>query len=157
MKTHVIEEIHPGVFYTLLDFPKPSIVLELLCDSYPWVMRWETQVGDHTWQEFNLPIDGLDGSRNVFTRAVEYDYVVKTSQFRDLYSDSSSIQLAQFMKFPQDHLRLDTIKGKQRYRLLAEVGWYFTCDIPGARDFAPIESPDRTLIQKAIELTEAGD
>lgn len=157
METHVIKEIHPGVYYTLLDFPKPSIVLELLSDSYPWIMRWETHVGNHTWQQYTLPINGLGASREVFTRCVEYDYVVETSKFREFYSDSSSLQLAQLKKFPQNHLRLQTIKGKQRYRLLAEVDWHFVCDIPGARDYAPIESPDRNLIQKAIELTEADD
>jgi len=155
METHVIHEIHPGVFYTLLDFPKPSIVIDLLSDDYPWVMRWGNHVGDSTWQEYNLPIKGLNDSRDVFTRGVEYDYVVETSKFLEMYSDRSSVELAQLRKFPQDYLNLKNINGKERYRLLAEVDWYFTCDIPGARDYAPIESPDRNLIEKAIKLTEA--
>jgi hypothetical protein len=65
--------------------------------------------------------------------------------------------LAQFKNFPQNHLGLTKIKGKQRYRLLGELDWNFVCDIPGARDYAPIESPYRQLIEKAIEVTEADD
>ena len=72
-----------------------------------------------------------------------------------MYSDSNSIKLGQFMRFPQDHLDLKNLKGKQRYRLLNDIGWHFICDIPGARDYAPIESPNRQLIERAIEVTEA--
>ena len=155
VETHVIREIQPGVYYTILDFPEPSIVLDLLSDSYSWVMRSGVNAGNNRWQEFNLPINGLNESRDVFARRIEYDYVVETSRFREIYADSQTIELAQLGKFPQDHLNLKTIKGKQRYRLLAEVDWHFTCEIPGAIDYASIESPDRALIEKAIQLTEA--
>jgi hypothetical protein len=87
LETHVITEIHPGVFYTLLDFPKPSIVLDLLSDSFPWVLRSRHSVGDYTWKKYHLPIDGVAGNTDVFSRVVEYDLLIETEKFRKLYSD----------------------------------------------------------------------
>ena len=155
MEIHVIKTLQPGVFYTLLDFPSPSIVLELLSDSYRWVLRWEYSVGNHQWKEFNLPVRNVNDNVDVFTRSVEYDLLVETQNFRKIYSDNQTMKMVQLKEFPPNHLDMRTLKGEQKYRLLDELGWNFVCNIPGARDYAEIESPSRELIEKAIEINKA--
>jgi hypothetical protein len=151
---HVIKEIAPGVHWALLDFPGTEVVETLLNPQVPYVLCWGGHLGHWRWEKFMLPISSPLQPEPVLARAIEVDFVVETSRFLELLpSLGPGVSAVQLDGVPQDHLDLRRIKGPELWRLLAEVGWYVWCDVPG-NDFAQVASPHRRVVEQAVEWTK---
>ncbi len=152
-ETHVVKEIVPGVFWTLLDFPSINIFQQLIDKSYTHVLCWGHHVGKSKWQEFMIPIVDPKKPESVLARAIEIDFVVPTDRFiRMLPTIGSGIKAVQLSNLPQNHLDLRTMHGKELWILLNEIGWYVWAEILG-NDYAQIASPIRSVVEQAIKLS----
>ncbi len=147
---HQIQEVVPGVHRAILDWPSTEIIPTLLDERHPFVLSWGGHLGDHRWQEFQLPIASPQQPEAVLARRVEVDFVVATSRYLELLPRLGPKQRGvQLLHPPQDHLDLRRIRGPERWRLLEEIGWHVWFDIPG-NDFGEVASPDRAVVEAAV-------
>lgn len=76
--------------------------------------------------------------------------IVLTAEFKEIMLKlDAGIHVIQLNKMPPDYFDLDKIKGKERYRLLAECDWLFEFDVPG-NDYGEIVSPKEALLQNLL-------
>ncbi|MEM8736669.1 MAG: hypothetical protein AAGG44_20735, partial [Planctomycetota bacterium] len=123
-------------------------------DDYPFVLCWRHCTGNFTWQRMKLPLVDTNTNISVRSRMIEFDFVLETDLFRQTFEGfQKSLNVVQINSVPPDHLDLHKVEGSERYRLLDQIGWRFLIQVPGARDFAFVASPDKSLVQKAISIT----
>ena len=147
---HVIQEVAPGVYWALLDFPGVEIVSSLVDPEVPHVLCWEVCLGRWQWERFLLPVGDPLSPEPVLARAVDVDFVVDTSRFLELVPKlGPGISAVQLHATPQDHLDLRKIKGPELWRLLGAVGWHVWFRVPG-NDYAEVASPHRSVVEAAI-------
>ncbi len=80
-----------------------------------------------------------------------------TTRFLSLLpSLGPAIRAVQLKTLPPDYLDLARIQGKERYRLLAEIGWHVLLETP-ANDYGQLMSPHRHVLELALSLTENSD
>jgi len=159
MEVHKIKEIHPSVFWMLLDFPTSKLLPFLLSDEYQYVWCHNHIVGNYSWDEYRLPLFQDKVAYDVVSRIVSFDFIVSTEQFKEILPKlDAGVHVVQLNKMPPDYFDLDRVKGKERYRLLAECDWLFEFDVPG-NDYGQIASPSEELLQNllqnpAVDLSE---
>jgi hypothetical protein len=152
--TNEIKEIHPGVFWTLLEHPTSALFGQLLDPTAPYVLCWSHHVGDFSWQQFALPIVDPTVPEQVLARVANFAFCCSTEQFmRILPALSPSIRAVQLRSLPPNHLDLDRIQGKERWRLLADCGWHVLLDTPG-NDFGEVASTSRHVVENAVALMQ---
>jgi hypothetical protein len=150
LEIHKIKEIHPGVFWMLLDFPTSKLLPFILNDEYQYVWCHDHRVGNYSWDEYRLPLFQDKAAYDVVSRIVSFDFIVPTKKFRELLPKlDAGIHAIQLNKMPPDYFDLDKIKGKERYRLLAECEWLFEFDVPG-NDYGELVSPKEELLQNLL-------
>jgi len=131
MEVHKIKEIHPSVFWMLLDFPTSKLLPFLLSDEYQYVWCHNHIVGNYSWDEYRLPLFQDKVAYDVVSRIVSFDFIVSTEQFKEILPKlDAGVHVVQLNKMPPDYFDLDRVKGKERYRLLAECDWLFEFDVP---------------------------
>ena len=155
LEVHVVKEVASGVFSAVLDFPRKEALLPGLLESaFPYVLCWGHHVGCYRWEPFKVPVVDPQRPEEVLARAIDVDFVVATSRFKELLPDLGpgvcAVQLAQL---PPDYLDLRKIKGKELWRQLNQVGWHVWVNIPG-NDYAQIASPDRDVVARAIACVQ---
>ena len=155
VEPHVLKEVSPGVYWTLLDFPATDMLLPALLDSsFPYVMCWHHQVGHHRWESFQLPVGEPETPEPVLARVIDVDFVVETRRFEQLLPAwGPRVRAVQLARVPPDHLDLRVLQGNALWNLLGEVGWHVWADIPG-NDYAQIASPDRSVVDRAIRIVQ---
>jgi len=152
--TDEIKEIYPGVFWSLLDHPTSVLLGRLLDPATPYVLCWSHHVGNFSWQQFALPIVEPSVPERVLARVASFAFCCSTEQFMRLLPNLPlSIRAVQLRSLPPNHLDLDRIQGKERWRLLAECGWHVMLETPG-NDFGEVASTSRLVVEKAISLMQ---
>ena len=151
MEVHKIKEIHPSVFWMLLDSPTSKLLPFLLSDEYQYVWCHNHIVGNYSWDEYRLPLFQDKVAYDVVSRIVSFDFIVSTEKFKEILPKlGAGVHVVQLNKMPPDYFDLDSVKGKERYRLLAECDWLFEFDVPG-NDYGQIASPNEELLQKLLQ------
>ena len=154
LDVHKIKEIHPGVFWMLLDFPTSKLLHFFLSDEYQFVWCHNHLVGNYTWDKFRLPLFTGNSSYEVISRVVSFDFILPTSKFRNILPQlRAGVHVVQLNKLPPDYFDLDKVKGKERYRLLSECDWLFEFDVPG-NDYGQIASPRKELLEELLNHAE---
>ena len=152
--TNEIKEVHPGVFWSLLDHPTSALLGNLIDPTAPYVLCWSYHVGDFSWQPFALPIVDRAVPEEVLAREAHFAFCCSTEQFmRFLPNLRPAIRAVQLRSLPPNHLDLDRIRGKERWRLLGECGWHVLLDTPG-NDFGEVASTSRQVVEKAVALMQ---
>ena len=150
LKINEIKEIHPGVFWMLLDRPTSNLLHRLLSDKYQYVWCHNHLVGNYTWDKFKLPLTGNSDPYDVISRIVSFDFILPTREFRSALPQlQAGIHVVQLDKLPPDYFDLDKVKGTERYRLLGECDWLFEFDAPG-NDYGQIASPRREWLADVL-------
>lgn len=150
MEVGKIESVYPGVYWSLLDHPQSSLLGKLLDPDLPFVLCWGHTVGRYKWEPFELPIASPDRVESVWARHAQFDFLCATEQFLTwLPHLRSAINAVQLHRRPPDHLDLNKIKGKERWRVLGECGWHVLLSTPG-NDFGEVASPHRAVVELAV-------
>ena len=137
-----VEIMH--LYYIDNDFLKyiidPSI-------KYTWVHKFPVLGID--WQELNWPIFGQE-SVPFMSRQTEMDIIVETSKIETIYSflENNYTHIIQLNKMPPYYLRLDSVQGKERYRLLNEIDFYFELDNGGGQEWGTLTSSNPKFWEK---------
>jgi hypothetical protein len=154
LETDKIKEVAPGVFWVLLWCPESSLLRELLAPA-GYVLCWDYDVGDFTWRDARLPVLDLKEPLTVRTRAVNFDFILPAAEFAEILPRMKpAIRAVQLGKLPPDYLDMRRIKGEQLYRILSECGWHVLLDTP-ANDYGQLMSPNREVVERAVELAGA--
>lgn len=152
IEINTIEEIAHGVYSLILWAPESGLLNELLDKNKPYVLCWDYQIGNYIWEDFALPLIDLCEPINVLSRMARFDFILPTERFLEILPRlKPAIKAVQLDTMPPAYLDMNRIKGKERYRLLNECGWYVLLDTP-ANDYGQVLSPDRTVLEKAIRL-----
>jgi hypothetical protein len=150
LEVHKIKEIHPDVFWMLLDFPTSKLLPFILSDKYQYIWCHNHLVGNYSWNEYRLPLFQDKVAYDVVSRIVLFDFIVPTEKFKEILPKlDAGVHVIQLNKMPPDYFDLDKIKGKERYRLLAECDWLFEFDVPG-NDYGQLASPNEELLQNLL-------
>jgi len=150
LEVHKIKEIHPGVFWMLLDFPTSRLLPFILSDEYRYIWCHNHRVGNYSWAEYRLPLFRDNDAHDVASRIVLFDFIVSTEKFKEILPKvDAGVHVIQLNEMPPDHFDLDKIKGKERYRLLRESDWLFEFDVPG-NDYGHIASPKEELLHSLL-------
>jgi len=145
-EVNVVKEIHPGVFWMLLEFPTSRLLEEILDDSYQYVWCHNHIVGNYSWAQYRLPLFRDNVAYDVTSRIMSFDFLMPTENFKAaLPKCAPGIHVIQLNKMPPDYFDLDKIKGQARYELLADCEWLFEFDVPG-NDNGQIASPNKQLL-----------
>jgi len=148
LEVHKIKEIHPGVFWMLLDFPTSRLLPFILSDKYRYVWCHNHRVGNGSWREYRLPLFLDKDAHDVASRIVFFDFIVPTEKFKEILPKvDAGVHVIQLNEMPPDYFDLDRIKGN--YRLLAKSDWLFEFDVPG-NDYGQIASPKEELLQSIL-------
>ena len=152
---NVIKEVHPGIFWALLDFPAVSIAAQLLDPAVPLSLCWSHHIGDYTWQEFELPLTDPRSAQLVRSRGASFDFLIPTVEFLPLVSHfTHHLNVAQLHSTPPDFLDLARMRGRPLYSALNQCGWHIILELPG-NDFGQVTSPSRAVVERAIDLSAA--
>lgn len=153
-ETNKIKEVAPNVYWVLLWCPESNILHDLLHPEKPYVLCWDYEIGNFSWQEFNLPITTPLKPLKVISRIVNFDFILSTEKFLAILPQlPPAIKAIQLDRLPPNYLDLRKIKGKQLYRVLGECGWHVLIDTP-ANDFGVVMSPQREVLERAIQIVE---
>jgi hypothetical protein len=154
LEPYKIKEIHPGVFWMLLDWPTSKLLSLLLSDEVRYVWCHNHVVGNYTWDTFRLPLFGGNSLYDVISRMVSFDFILPTREFRSILPQlQAGVHVIQLDKLPPDYFDLDKVKGRERYRLLGECDWLFEFDTPG-NDYGQIASPRKNWLEGILTNPE---
>jgi hypothetical protein len=154
LEIHKIKEIHPGVFWMLLDCPTSKLLHFLLSDKYQYVWCHNHLVGNYTWDKFRLPLFRSTSPYDVISRVATFDFILPTGEFRNILPQLRvGVHVVQLNKLPPDYFDLDKVKGKERYRLLSECDWLFEFDAP-ENDYGQLASPQKGLLEGLLNNAE---
>ena len=157
LETNRIEQIAPGVYWLLLWCPESGLLRELLDPKKPYVLCWNFNIGNYAWADFALPLLNPREPIKVLSRMANFDFIMPTEQFLEILPRlKPAIKAVQLDKMPPDYLDMNRIKGKQLYRILDECGWHVLLDTP-ANDYGRILSPNRTVLERAMQLMSSQD
>ena len=97
-----------------------------------------------------MPLFQGEDTHDVASRIVLFDFIVPTGEFKEILPKlDAGVHVIQLNEMPPDHFDLDKIKGKERYRLLAESDWLFEFEVPG-NDYGQIASSKEELLQSLL-------
>ena len=152
IEINTIREASPGVYYVVLWCPESKILSKLLDPEMAVVLCWDHDVGNYSWQEFDLPILGPRESTKALSRIATFDFIVSTERFLQILPRMRPrIKAVQLGRVPPDYLDMRQIRGKPLYKILAECGWHVLLDTP-ANDYGQVLSPKREVLELAIEI-----
>ena len=120
--------INPAVKYTWLhDFPVLGI----------------------DWKELNWSIFGNEHVP-FMSRQTNMDIIIETKKLEPVYSliENNFKHIIQMEKIPPYYLRLDSVVGKERYRILNEIGYYFELDNGGGQEWGSLKSSNPEFWEK---------
>lgn len=150
---NTIKEIHQGQFQIILDFATTKILPYVLSNDYNYVwVNGHTTHNPLEWKEYELPLFNNQHLQKVLARNISFDYVVPTSQFKELLPQlPSGIHLVQMNMLPPYYLNLSSLKGKTRYELLTkECDYLFEIEIPSATDYGSIVSSNKGYLESLL-------
>lgn len=154
LEVHKIKEIHPGVFWMLLDFPTSQLLQFVISDEYEYVWCHNHEVGNYSWDTYHLPLFNDKVAYDVISRVVRFDFIIPTKEFKEILPKlTPGVHVIQLNKMPPDYLDLNKIKGKPRYKLLDECEWLFEFDVPG-NDYGQIMSPKEEVLSGLLHNPE---
>jgi hypothetical protein len=109
--------------------------------KYTWIHKFP--ILGVEWQELNWPIFGQE-TIPFMSRQTSMDIIVETDKLETLYPflDKSGTHVIQMNKIPPYYLRLEDVWGKERYRLLKEIDYYFELDNGGGQEWGTLTSPN---------------
>ncbi|HEY4327294.1 MAG TPA: hypothetical protein VGN20_25125 [Mucilaginibacter sp.] len=154
---NTIKEIFPGQYQIILDFASNDFVKYLISDNVKYVWVHNHWVGNfYEWQKYDLPISGNKKSVNVLARQLSYDFILPTSEFKELMPFiNNGITLTQINHIPKHYLDPKRIQGKTWYELLSkECDYLFEVKIPSPTDYGELLSPDKGFLQALLDNKE---
>jgi len=137
-----VEIMH--LYYIDNDFLKVLINPDI---KYTWIHKFPVLKTD--WQELHWPIFG-EVNVPFLSRQTEMDVIIETNQLEKIYStiETSYTHIIQMNKIPPYYLRLDSIQGKERYKLLNEIDYYFELDNGGGQEWGKLTSSNSQFWEK---------
>ncbi len=152
-----IKETAPGRYRIILDFATTNILPFLIRHNYNyiWVHNHTTGKG-YDWEEFNLPIKDNTVNIKTLARSLTFDFILTTEEFKKIMTNwKGGIELIQMNNIPPYYLDLDKVKGNMRYEILKnECDYLFEVDIPSAKDYGTLISPNREYLQSLLDHPE---
>jgi hypothetical protein len=153
IKPNVIEEIHSGHYWVLLDFPLKDIVLKLLSPEYKYVWLIDYQLNYVVWERPSLFEIDKDLCRT-FIRKTQMEMLMETADFIKMFPKmQGSLHIVQVNKIPPFYMNHENMKGKTWFqKLKEECDYYFEIKLPSVPDYAEMISPDKNLLEKASKI-----
>ncbi len=107
--------------------------------KYTWLHK--LPVLGTEWQELNWPIFGQE-TIPFMSRQKTMDVIVETNRLEIIYPfvEKNCTHIIQMDKVPPFYFRLENIHGKERYRLLNEIDYYFELDNGGGQEWGTLTS-----------------
>jgi len=152
-EANTIQEIFPGHFQVILDYPTAMDLTKILDMSYKFVWVTQHNEGRTTWMPYTHTLYGREvATSDVVVRNVMMEYLMETTSFIELLSDiRQTIRIVQTNLQPPHYLDLGRLKGKQKYELLkSKLDYRLEVEIPGAADYAPLISSDRAFLEDVL-------
>ncbi len=155
VEANKIIELYEGHFQLILDFPDKSELHKVIDKSYEYVWIREHIENAVEWSDYKHSIFGVfDNDVSVKARNVKLEILLKSEDFiKYIPLISQSVKIIQTNLEPPYYLELDKLKGKAKYDLLkTKTDYLFELDMPGAIDYSPIISPNRSYLEKLQRL-----
>ena len=132
-----------------LYYINPDFLKHLIDPSVKYTWLYELPVLGIDWQELNWPIFGKENIP-FMSRQTEMDIIVETEKLESIYPfiEKNHTQVIQMNKIPPYYLRLDSVQGKERYRILNEIDYYFEFDNGGGQEWGTITSSNQQFWKK---------
>jgi hypothetical protein len=129
-----IEIMH--LYYIDNDFLKNLIKAEI---KYTWLHKFP--ILGLEWEELNWPIFG-EANIPFLSRQTQLDLIIETKNLDIVYPriERNYTHVIQMNKIPPYYLRLETVQGKERYRLLNEIEYYFEFYNGGGQEWGTLTS-----------------
>ncbi|MFT3911497.1 MAG: hypothetical protein QM737_18885 [Ferruginibacter sp.] len=115
--------------------------------KYTWIHKFP--VLGIEWQELKWPIFG-EMNIPFLSRQTEMDLIIETNKLDTVYSsiENEYTKIIQMNKIPPYYLRLESVQGKERYRLLNEIEYYFELDNGGGQEWGTLTSSNPEFWEK---------
>lgn len=82
VETNKIEEIYTGHYQTILDFPIPNDLLNIVDSSYKYIWGFEHREAPIEWTNYDFLLFGSKADvEKVKIRNMEMEYLVETASF----------------------------------------------------------------------------
>jgi hypothetical protein len=149
-----IKEIYKGHYQVILDFPSPNDLVKILDTSYKYVWGIEHNENLLEWKKYDYCLYGEKVKSDVvFTRNMEMEYLMETSDFLQLISNiHQTIRIIQTNVIPPYYMNLKQLTGKGKYDLLKnKIDYLFELEMPGAIDYAPLISPNINFLENVVD------
>jgi hypothetical protein len=107
--------------------------------KYTWIHR--LPILRTEWEQLDWPIFGNE-TVPFLSRQTAMDIIVETNKLETIYPfiEANSTVVIQMNKVPPYYLRLEQVQGKERYRLLKEIDFYFELDNGGGQEWGTLTS-----------------
>lgn len=153
-----IQEIYPGHFQVVLDFPRVEDVDKMLDKEQLYVWLFQHSAIGPSWEEHPQEsfFEGNTASDKdlpkVLVRNLSGELLMSTSSY--LASSTKynhSVNIVQSSIKPPYYLNLNKFKGRKRYDFLTKtIDYKVEIIIPKATDYAPVTSPDRAFLEALV-------
>ena len=152
IEVNKIKEIYKGHYQVILDFPEPQDLLKIIEPTYKYIWGFEHSENSIEWAKYTHSIFGKPCKENFRVRNINMEYLVETNSFLELIPFiHDTVNLIQTNIIPPYFLNMDRLKGKDRYDLLkSKIDYLFEINMPGAIDYTPIVSPNRTFLENVV-------
>ena len=146
-----INPLHDGVDRMLLYYIDRDFLEKIINPQikYTWIHKLPILGCD--WQELDWPIFEQNKTNSIpfMSRQLDMDILIETEKLASIYPyiEKNHVQVIQLDNIPPYYLRLESIHGKERYRLLNESGYYFELDNGGGQEWGTLTSSDRKFWQ----------
>ena len=154
---HVVTEVGPGVFGTLLA-PCSTHVLPYLLVPAPTSFVWLVAYHPHhvvEWVDLPLPLAPNTAARRLHARLPRYDLQFGYAEFLEVLPElhAPAGMLALQMRRPVPNtLTIERLgDGPQRWRILKQNGWLLSFDLPHDGEYAWVEAPDRQHLDRVLD------
>lgn len=93
---------------------------------------------------------------NVIAKDLTFDFIMPTEEFKALLVKwKGGIKLLQINKLPPYYFNLNRVIGRKRFELLKkECNYLFEVDIPSAKDYGILISPNKEYLQSLLDNSE---
>lgn len=153
METNKIKEIYKGHYQTILDFPTPNDLFNIVDISYKYIWGFEHTESQVEWNNYDFLLFGQKTDYNkVKVRNLEMEYLIETSSFLELSPQiHQTVRIVQTNHIPPFYLDIKRVSGRGKYDLLREkIDYLFELEMPGAIDYAPLVSPSISFLERVI-------